>query len=703
MKNYITYLLTMTCIMLAVASLPQVSHAQTARTISYQGLLTEPDGRPIADGDYQMILRMYNAPTGGALLWEESQTVAVEKGLFSLYLGDQQPLSNVSLNSELYLEAAIVGRAPFPRTRMAMVPFAMKALKADSADALTSTASGVVTSINGADGSVEIRGRSGILVVQEGDVSYVQLATIPTTGVQTITTGENTMRIVNPSGPTVSLDVRDGAISTVKIAEGAVTTSKVADAAITTAKLANASVNNSKLVDGSVTLSKIAAGVIPTSFPASGPAGGDLTGNYPTPQIANGAVTNGKLSDNVVTTPKLVDAAVTSSKLQDGSVTTAKIADNSISSIKLSTTGVVAGTYGNELNIPQITVDSKGRISAIENRSVQDFPYIVPAGGDLTGTLPNPLIRDNAVVTSKILDTAVTTTKLARFSVTNDRIADDAVNSQKVQDHTLTTQDLAPGTIPTTLPPSGPAGGDLAGSYPSPILATTAAAGSRIVDAVRTTFIGGDPDINTANNVVVLDPSGRLPYTTVGTIGDVKYSYAVSNHNGWYRLNGQSLASLPATAQNNAAIIGFVGNLPDTRDMILKHRDELNSGGQGAESVGSTSGSNATFIAASNLPSLTGVTTSDGAHIHSITDPGHTHSYNHGVEPDDTGFGSSFNEFTTIPGSHPDVIGVSGTGITIDSNGTHSHNVTVNSGSAHTAINNRQKSLNLNMFIYLGY
>jgi hypothetical protein len=702
MKNYITYVLTLTCLVFAAATLPQRALAQTAKTISYQGLLTEPDGRAIADGDYQMILRMYNAPTGGSLLWEETQTVALEKGLFSLYLGDVQPLLGISLNTQIYLETAIVGRAPFPRTRMAMVPFAMQALRADSADALTSNATGVVTSINGADGAMQLSGRYGVLVVQEGNTSYIQLAD-QATGVKTITSSENTIRLVNPSGPTVSMDVRDGAISTAKLADGSVSQTKLADGSVSNGKIVNGSITTVKLADASVTASKIAAGVIPTSFPASGPAGGDLTGSYPNPSIANNVITNPKLVDNAVTTSKIVDAAVTSSKLLDGSVTTSKIADNSISSIKLSTTGVVAGTYGNELNIPQITVDSKGRISSIENRSVQDFPYIVPAGGDLTGTLPNPLIRTNAITTPKILDTAVTTQKIARYGVTNDRIADDAVNSQKVQDYTLVLQDMAPGTIPTTLPPSGPAGGDLAGTYPNPVLATTAAAGSRVVDAVRTTFIDGDPDINTANNVVVLDPSGRLPYTTVGTIGDVKYSYAVSNHNGWYRLNGQSLAALPATAQNNAAIIGFMGNLPDTRDMILKHRDELNSGGEGVESVGSTTGSNSTFIAASNLPSLTGVTTSDGAHIHSITDPGHTHTYNHGVEPDDTGIGSSFNEFTTIPGSHPDVIGVSGTGITIDSNGTHSHNVTVNSGSAHTAINNRQKSLNLNMFIYLGY
>ena len=269
--------------------------AQVSRTISYQGLLTEPDGRPIPDGDYQMLLRLYDAPVGGSLLWEETQSTPVEKGLFSLYLGDVQPLIGISLSRQLFLETAIVGRAPFPRTHMAMVPYAMNSIRVDSADALTSNASGVVTSVNGADGALQISGRSGILVVQEGDVSYIQLAA-PATGIQTITTGESTLRIVNPSGPTVSMDVRDGAISTVKLAEGAVGTSKIADGAVTNGKIGNAAITNGKLADGSVTFSKIAAGVIPSSFPASGPAGGDLTGAYPNPAIANAAVTNGKLA-----------------------------------------------------------------------------------------------------------------------------------------------------------------------------------------------------------------------------------------------------------------------------------------------------------------------------------------------------------------------------------------------------------------------
>jgi hypothetical protein len=57
---------------------------------------------------------------------------------------------------------------------MAMVPFAMQALRADSADAITSNATGVVTSINGADGAMQLSGRYGVLVVQEGNTSYIQ-------------------------------------------------------------------------------------------------------------------------------------------------------------------------------------------------------------------------------------------------------------------------------------------------------------------------------------------------------------------------------------------------------------------------------------------------------------------------------------------------------------------------------------------------
>lgn len=65
-------------------------------------------------------------------------------------------------------------------------------------------------------------------------------------------------------------------------------------------------------------------------------------------------------SDLSVGTDKIVDRAVTSVKLADGAVT----------SVKLANTAVSAGSYGDEGNIPIITVDQQGRVSNVQNVSV---------------------------------------------------------------------------------------------------------------------------------------------------------------------------------------------------------------------------------------------------------------------------------------------------------------------------------------------
>jgi len=58
---------------------------------------------------------------------------------------------------------------------------------------------------------------------------------------------------------------------------------------------------------------------------------------------------------------------------------------STISNATLATTGVTAGTYGNSTQVPQITVDAKGRATSVSNISIA-FPStnISVTGGDLT-------------------------------------------------------------------------------------------------------------------------------------------------------------------------------------------------------------------------------------------------------------------------------------------------------------------------------
>ncbi|HUF52438.1 MAG TPA: hypothetical protein VMR52_01535 [Dehalococcoidia bacterium] len=137
------------------------SHALAALPgqVSFQGRLIDPvTGSPVADGVYSVLFSVYDAGSGGALIWSETQNVTVEVGLFSVQLGAVNPLSVAEFNGTSRFLEVKVGADPAmtPRLPFLAVPYAFQAVTADSANSADTAA--LATDLNCVDcvGGAEI-------------------------------------------------------------------------------------------------------------------------------------------------------------------------------------------------------------------------------------------------------------------------------------------------------------------------------------------------------------------------------------------------------------------------------------------------------------------------------------------------------------------------------------------------------------------
>ncbi len=121
------FILVLSCLSLGVVPAP--SHADIPQVISYQGKVTDTAGNPVADGNYPMRFRLYDAVTGGALLWDSGvRTVAVAGGVFSVLLGESpQPTLNLPFDDDYWLVVTFSGVDQTPRQRLASAGYAYMA------------------------------------------------------------------------------------------------------------------------------------------------------------------------------------------------------------------------------------------------------------------------------------------------------------------------------------------------------------------------------------------------------------------------------------------------------------------------------------------------------------------------------------------------------------------------------------------------
>ena len=147
-----------------------------ATTINYQGRLAGAGGAPLS-GSYAMTFALWDAPSGGYLVWgpENHAAVPVSEGLFSVGLGSLTPggIPTSAWSGDRYLEITVGGETLSPRELIRSVPVAGMALTVPD---------GAIGSAQITDGGVA----SGDLALDGGTACLSDLAQVSLSAGETV-------------------------------------------------------------------------------------------------------------------------------------------------------------------------------------------------------------------------------------------------------------------------------------------------------------------------------------------------------------------------------------------------------------------------------------------------------------------------------------------------------------------------------------
>lgn len=113
-------------LLLSLSFTTTLGQAAVPQTITYQGYLKDNSGVPVSSPAKTMGFSLYSTSTGSSPIWNESQDIKVDNGIYTVELGTVNPLS-LPFDSRYYLGITIPPDSEIsPRTPLTSVPYAFR-------------------------------------------------------------------------------------------------------------------------------------------------------------------------------------------------------------------------------------------------------------------------------------------------------------------------------------------------------------------------------------------------------------------------------------------------------------------------------------------------------------------------------------------------------------------------------------------------
>ncbi|MFK8014487.1 MAG: hypothetical protein AB8G17_03445 [Gammaproteobacteria bacterium] len=228
-------------VFLLVAVAPS-GNAAVPDGINYQAYLTATDGSPI-DTSVTITFAAYNVDIGGVPLWNQTQSVGVEQGLFDVTLGNPvNPFPAGLFDGPVYIGLFIAGEELLPRRALSSTAYSFKAGDADTLDGVDAAALDQSSDISSLQS--DLGGVSGDVSAVQSDVSNNDARISSLEASSGDITGVSAGSGLTGGGASgnVSLGIAAGGVSAGMLAAGSVGTSALQSGSVGSAQLSSGSV-----------------------------------------------------------------------------------------------------------------------------------------------------------------------------------------------------------------------------------------------------------------------------------------------------------------------------------------------------------------------------------------------------------------------------------------------------------------------------